>query len=75
MIILKVAQIGEDMGLLLTDEARELLGVKAGDTLEFEATPDGGLRLAKLDMSFDARRERGRAFLKRYQKTFEALAK
>lgn len=75
MIILKVAQIGEDVGLLLTDEARELLGVKAGDTLEFEAAPDGSLRLAKLDLSFEARRERGRAFLKRYQKTFDELAK
>lgn len=75
MIALKVTQIGEDVGLLLNDEARELLGVKEGDTVYFEASPEGGLRLAKLDMSFDARRERGRAFIKRYQKTFDALAK
>lgn len=75
MIALKVAQFGEDMAFVLSDEARELLGVKEGDTVYFEAAPDGGLRLAKLDMSFEARRERGRAFLKRYQKTFDALAK
>lgn len=75
MIALKVAQIGEGMALLLNDEAREVLGASAGDTLYFEISPDGGLRLAKPDMSFEARRERGRAFLKRYQKTFDALAK
>jgi hypothetical protein len=75
MIALKVAQFGEDMAFVLNDEARELLGVKEGDTVYFEAAPEGGLRLAKLDMSFEARRERGRAFLKRYQKTFDALAK
>lgn len=75
MIALKVTQLGEGMALVLTEEARELLGATAGDTLYFEATPEGGLRLAKLDMSFEARRERGRAFIKRYQKTFDALAK
>ncbi len=75
MIPLKVTQVGEGMALVLSDEARELLGASDGDTLYFEASPDGGLRLAKLDMSFEARRERGRAFLKRYQKTFDALAK
>lgn len=75
MIALKVMQLSEGMALVLSEEARELLGASEGDTLYFEASPDGGLRLAKLDMSFEARRERGRAFLKRYQKTFEALAK
>jgi len=75
MIALKVAQVGEGMALLLNDEARELLGASAGDTLYFEVSPEGDLRLTKLDMSFEARRERGRAFLKRYQKTFDALAK
>ncbi len=75
MIALKVTQIGEGMALVLNDEARELLGATEGDTLYFEAAPEGGLRLAKLDMSFEARRERGGAFIKRYQKTFDALAK
>jgi len=75
MIALKVTQVGDEMALVLSDEALELLGVSEGDTLCFEASPDGGLRLAKLDMSFDARRERDRAFLNRYRKTFETLAK
>ena len=75
MIALKVAQVGEGMALLLNDEARELLGASAGDTLYLEVSPEGDLRLTKLDMSLEARRERGRAFLKRHQKTFDALAK
>jgi hypothetical protein len=35
----------------------------------------GDIVLATYDMSPEARRERGRAFLQRYKPTFEALAK
>jgi hypothetical protein len=75
MIPLKVTQIGEDMALVLSDQARELLGVGDGDVVYVNVSEDGDLVLAKRDMSPQARRERGRAFLQRYRQTFVALAK
>jgi len=75
MIALKVTQIDGDMALVLNDQMRELLGVAEGDVVYVRVSADGELTLAKQDMSFEARRERGRAFLSRYQKTFDALAK
>jgi hypothetical protein len=75
MILLKIAQTEEGLAILLSPEAQELLGATAGQQVSFEVTQDGHLTLGALDMSFEARRDRGRAFLKRYDKTFQALAK
>lgn len=74
MIVLKVADTAEGLALVLSPEALELLGARAGDRIGFEVSEDGELIIAAQDMSFEARRERGRAFLKRYEKTFQALA-
>ena len=49
--------------------------LQEGQRVSFEVTQNGELVIASLDMSFEARRERGRAFLKRYDKAFQALAK
>jgi hypothetical protein len=75
MIMLKIAQTEEGLAILLTPEAEELLGAMAGQQISFDVSEDGQLTLGALDMSFEARRQRGRAFLKRYDKTFQALAK
>jgi hypothetical protein len=75
MISLKVTQVGGEVALVLNDQAQELLGVAEGDTVFVNVAEDGSVSLAKQDMSLEARRERGRAFLDRYRKTFEALAK
>jgi hypothetical protein len=75
MISLKVTQVGGEVALVLNDQAQELLGVAEGDTVFVNVAEDGSVSLAKQDMSLEARRERGRAFLHRYRKTFEALAK
>ena len=75
MIVLKIAQTADGLAILLNAEAQQLLGVAAGEEVGFEVSENGELVLAAQDMSFDARRERGRAFLKRYEKTFKTLAK
>jgi hypothetical protein len=49
--------------------------VADGGELSAEVSEDGNVMLVGQDTSLDARRERGRAFIQRYQKTFDAPAK
>ena len=67
MIHLKVEQIGDAVAIVLDEEAQRLLGAVVGQTLEFKATDDGVL------VTKDAV-ARGKLFVERYIKTFEALA-
>lgn len=75
MIVLKITDTEDGPAILLSPEAQALLGVHAGESVEFQVSESGALSIAPLDQSFEARRERGRAFLKRYDETFQALAK
>ena len=75
MIMLEIAETDAGLAIVLSPEAQEVLGASAGQRVGLEVTQDGQLVIGSLDMSFEARRERGRAFLKRYDKTFQALAK
>jgi len=75
MIVLKIEQTEKGLAIVLSAEAQELLGAQAGQEMGFDISEDGQLTIGALDMSFEARRERGRAFLKRYDKTFQALSK
>lgn len=75
MIVLKIKQTEEGLAILLSPEAQELLGAADGQSVGFQVAEDGQLTMGPLDISFEARRARGQAFLKRYSKTFQALAK
>ncbi len=75
MVALKVTKVGEDVAVVLTEELRLALGVTEGDTLYAESSEAGEVTLAGRDMSFEARRARGRVFITRYKKTIDALAK
>jgi hypothetical protein len=75
MIVLKIAQTESGPAILLSEEVQALLGVAPGGEVRIEVTDDGRVALVGPDMSFEARRERGRAFIAKYRKTFEALAK
>jgi len=75
MVALKVTKIGEDVVVVLTEELRDALGVAEGGTLYAAQSSDGEVTLARRDMSLEARRSRGRAFIGRYKKTLDALAK
>ena len=75
MIVLKITRTSEGLAILLSPEAEELLGATVGGAVGFQVSENGDLVIGVQDMSFEARRERGRAFLKRYDQTFQALAK
>lgn len=73
MIKLKVTQIGNSLGVILPKEALARLNVDKGDELYLTPAPDGYRITPQGDADADAL-EVGRAFMKRYRKTFRALA-
>jgi hypothetical protein len=75
MFMLKITQTADGLAILLDEEAKQVLAVGAGSEISARLNDDGEIVLAPQDMSPEARRERGRAFIQRYQKTFDALAK
>jgi hypothetical protein len=72
---LKITETKDGRAVVLNDELQQLLGVADGGELSAEVSEDGNVMLVGQDTSLDARRERGRAFIQRYQKTFDAPAK
>lgn len=75
LVALKVTKVGDDLVVVLNGELREALGVAEGGTLYAQASESGEVTLVNRGMSFEARRARGRAFIARYGKTFDELAK
>ena len=75
MIALKVEQIGDRVAVVLTEDALKALGVGVGGTLHLEPYGTAAALAVVPEASMEERHARGRAFLKRYHKTFEALAK
>jgi hypothetical protein len=69
-----VKAVGDNAALVLDEEARALLGVNIGDSLALEFD-DQGATLTAPDSDHQIRLERGRGFVQRYIKSFEALAK
>jgi hypothetical protein len=75
MTYLKFTRTEDGLAVVLNPELERLLGAAPGAEVAVEVSEDGKVMLVGRDMSPAARRERGRAFIKRYQQTFEALAK
>lgn len=69
MIHLKVEKIGDAVAVVLDEATQAALGVKLGDTLRIEQSGDGSVFVGEDAVS------RGKLFVERYIKTFEALAK
>ncbi len=69
MIVLKLEPIGDRLGVILDEAARIALDAKAGETVHLMRSASGEL-IAEAPQAGqdDGRHERGRAFLKRYQK-------
>ena len=75
MTHLKITRTEDGLAIVLNDEVQDLLGVTDGGQISVEVAEDGKVFLHGRDMSPEARRARGQAFIQRYAKTFEALAK
>ena len=64
MTTLRVEQVGEDLIIRLTAEAKTGLGLRPGDEVLLERTVHGEVSLAAADMDHQLRLERSRAFLR-----------
>jgi hypothetical protein len=75
MIALKVEKIGEQIVIVLNEEAVDVLNAQVGGTLHLEPTRDGRVLAAVTqEVWIEDPHARGRAFLKRYNRTFEQLS-
>ncbi len=75
MIALKVTQIGNSVGVVLTREALAKLGVEKGDVVYLTEAPGGDLRISAYDPGVAEEIAAGEAFMDEYKDTFRALAK
>jgi len=75
MIALKLSQIGNSVGVILSKEALAKLGVGKGDTLYLTEAPGGDMRVSAFSAEVAEEVALGEAFMDRYKDTFRALAK
>ena len=74
MISCKLEQVGDRLALVLDQDAIEALDLHPGDTVRLEPAAEGVLRLTLEEATWaDDPHARGRAFLKRYRRTFAQL--
>jgi hypothetical protein len=64
MTTLRIEQLGEDLVIRLTAEAKTSLGLRAGDEVQLVRSVHGEVSLAGADMDHQIRLERSRAFLR-----------
>lgn len=64
MTTLKVEQVGDELLIRLTAEARTSLGLRPGDEVQLARSAWGEISLAATDMDHQLRAERGRAFMR-----------
>ena len=75
MIALKVTQVGNSLGVVLSKEALAKLSVGKGDTIYLTNAPDGSMRISAYSKEVAEEIAIGKAFMDRYRDTFKALAK
>jgi hypothetical protein len=74
MIALKVEKIGDQVAVILTEEALEVLNAEVGGTLHLEPADDGAALVAVTqEVWLGDHHARGRAFLKRYTRALDRL--
>lgn len=75
MIALKVTQVGNSLGVVLSKDALAELTVAKGDTLYLTKAPDGSMRLSPYDDEVARQIALGEEIMDEYRDTFRALAK
>jgi putative addiction module antidote len=70
----RVRKVGNSLGILLTKDVIEVLGVAEGDQLFAVRTPDG-VRLTPFDPAFAAAIESSRDYMRRHRDAMHELAK
>jgi hypothetical protein len=74
MIASKLERIGDRLALILDADDLAALGAGIGDTVNLEPASDGIVRVSVQETWVEDAHARGRAFLKRYRRTFEQLS-
>ena len=76
MLELTLRKVGNSLGVILSRDALEVLGVeKEGDRLLVSKAEDGTLRIEHLDAGFAEKLAVLRSTMKRYKNTLRELAK
>ena len=70
----RVRKVGNSLGILLTKDVIEVLGVAEGDQLFAVRTPDG-IRLTQFDPDFASAIESSRDYMRRHRDAMHELAK
>ena len=71
MIALRVEKIGDRIAVVLTEEALAALHLGVGDILHVEPSSNGAVQTVTQEVWLEDPHARGRAFLKRYNRSFE----
>lgn len=71
---LRVRKVGNSLGILLTKDVIEVLGVAEGDQLFAVRTPDG-VRLTPFDPDFATAIDSSRDYMRRHRDAMHELAK
>jgi len=72
--MVKVRKVGNSLGVILTKDVVESLGVSEGDELFAIKTPDG-IRLTPYDPDFTTAIESTREYMRRHRDALHELAK
>ena len=72
--VVKVRKVGNSLGVILTKDVVESLGVAEGDDLFAVRTPDG-IRLTPFDPDFATAIESTRDYMRRHRDALNVLAK
>jgi putative addiction module antidote len=73
-MIVKVRKVGNSLGVILTKDVVESLGVTEGDELFAVRTPDG-IRLTPFDPDFATAIESTRDYMRRHRDALHELSK
>ena len=73
MITLKVEKIGDRVAVILDDAALKALHLNVGDTLQLAPSGDGAFTALTREGWAEDPHARGRAFLRRYNRSFGQL--
>jgi putative addiction module antidote len=75
MLVLKLRQIGNSLGVVLPREALAKLNVGVNDTLFLTEAPNGGMHLTPYDPAIEEQIRLGREVAAEYRDTLRALSK
>jgi putative addiction module antidote len=72
---IEIKKIGNSTGVILPKELLARLGLKRGDWLFVTQLPDGGVKLAPRDPSFERGMDLARKAMRKYRNALRELAK